>query len=384
MFSGRLKAGLFASSLAGVLGVGMTLAANGCTTEPWHATVYCYPDASPDADINGDCFPPDGGNSVEPLSCKAAGGECVPMGTSDFRERAVLLWMGDEYNAPQCPERASSDFYSGYGDLVVSWECSECACSPAECSMPESLEVHSASFCQGGNGNAYSGPSGWDGACVSPSVLPKGSFSSIKLNPATVAPCEPVGDPIPKAPGFRSSPSSFANGIYWGTYAKACQGTAAGACENTGDLCLSTSEPPPPGFRQCVQYTLPVDETNLPKCPDAFPDRFTFYSGTKGSVECTPCQCGEPIGAECAVSFSAYQDPACAGVPMPLFQNVPASPNLCIDFGGVPYPLGSMEAKWVKNTPGTCEPIGGELIGDVKAVDPRVFCCQLPPSPSPQ
>jgi hypothetical protein len=38
-----------------------------------------------------------------------------------------------------------------------------------------------------------------------------------------------------------------------------------------------------------------------------------------------------------------------------------------------------MEAKWAINSPGSCEPSGGELIGEVKGTDPRVFCCQPPP-----
>jgi hypothetical protein len=369
--------------VAGVFASAAVVVANGCTTDPAVFTIYCKPDADPDADINGDCYP-DGGH-IEPLSCESAGGECVAMGTSDFRERAVLLWMGDEEeNAPKCPERAESLFYTGYSDLHVSFQCAECACGPAGCAFPSEMEVDSQSFCQGANKIAYAAAPGWNGACASPSMLPPGSFHSIKPTPAGVMPCEPIGDLIPDPPKFAPSaprPASFVNGISWGSFAKACQGTADGKCDSSGDLCLPSAEPPPPGFRQCVQYDLPVDDSKLPTCPDVFPDRFVFYASTEGSIECLPCQCGEPIGAQCAVSFSAYQDAACAGVPMPLFENVPAFPGVCIDFGAASLSLGSMEAKWISNEPGACEPSGGELIGDVKAADPRVFCCQAPPAP---
>jgi hypothetical protein len=200
-------------------------------------------------------------------------------------------------------------------------------------------------------------------------------------------PCEPIGDPIPKPPGFAPSaprPASFVNGIYWGSFAKACEGIAYGKCESSGELCLPSAKPPPPGFHQCVQYTLPVDESKLPQCPDVFPDRFVFYTGTEGEPECSPCQCSDAMGAQCAVSFSAYQDSACAGLPMPLFENATAFPGVCVDFGAATVSLGSMEANWISNQPGTCQPSGGELVGEVKPGDPRVFCCQAPPEQQEQ
>ena len=80
-------------------------------------------------------------------------------------------------------------------------------------------------------------------------------------------------------------------------------------------------------------------------------------------------------------AFSAYQDSACTGQPMSLFTDLPTGAGLCVDFAGVPYALGSMQAKWSMNNPGSCEPSGGALIGEVKASDPRLFCCQEPPKP---
>lgn len=356
---------------------------NGCTVVE-ELYYDCNPDArrpSPDCiDGGADASDAHADSQIAPMSCKAAGGVCVPMGTSDYRERAVLLWMGDELEAPECPERADSVFYTGYSDLIVSFECAKCACAPAACVLPNEITVEANNFCPGANGAAYAAPTGWDGSCVSPSVLPPGSFSSIKLSPASIAPCEPVGDPSPEPPGFASGSTSFTNGIYWGKFAKACQGSVNGQCENTGELCLPSAEPPPPGFRQCVQYALPVDESELPQCPTAFPDRFVFYAGTDGKIDCSPCECGAPIGAKCKIAWSAYQDVACGNVPDPLFEFVPAVPGLCIDFGAEALALGSIEAQWINNEPGTCEPSGGEFINEVKAVDPRVFCCQAPPS----
>jgi hypothetical protein len=46
---------------------------------------------------------------------------------------------------------------------------------------------------------------------------------------------------------------------------------------------LPSAEPPPPGFRQCVQYLLPVNEDKLPQCPEAFPDRLVFIRERKAN-----------------------------------------------------------------------------------------------------
>lgn len=355
---------------------GSLLATNGCTTEPFVAVFDCLPDADPEAGYGGHCFQ-DGG-TVEPQSmrCEDRGGQCVELGTLDFTREAVLLWMGGDA-PPDCPERAKSVAYEGFGDLKVDFPCHACKCMPAACALPAAIEVHDSAFCSG-NVMSYQAPEAWDGACISPLVLPSGSFDSIKLSAPVMKGCEPIGDPIPMPPGLMSDRRSFAGGAYWGKYAKACQGVAEGRCDSSGDLCLPSTEPPPPEFRQCVQYLRDVDEAELPQCPKAFPDRFLFYSGTKGELTCTPCTCGEPEGGNCSATLSAYQDSTCAGVPMPLFKDVPASSSLCIDFGGVPYPLNSISSKWVQNEPGTCEVKGGELIGEVKGVDPRVFCCQGP------
>ena len=373
-------------TIVGIIGTasGAIVAVNGCTTSPWHSGFHCIPEGGPPKDNPLSCDEDDAGTAVEPLSCEAQGGECVEIGTSDFTHTAFLLWIGADGEQPSaCPERANSEFYEGHGDLEVFVECQTCSCGPANCIMSEAMNVDADHFCQGANVTSYAAPPGWDGSCVSPSILAAGSFSSIKLNPATVSPCEPIGDPIQEPPGFAPGPKSFSNGVYWGKFAKGCQGAELpGDCTNTGDLCLPTSEPPPPGFRQCVQYTLPVDESALPTCPEAFPNQFVFYSGWKGNTECSACECGDPVGSQCNVSFSAYQDSACAGIPMPLFADVPTGTGFCADFGADSYPLASMQAKWTTKAPGTCEPSGGKMIGEVKGVDPRLFCCQEPPKPS--
>lgn len=315
------------------------------------------------------------GPGIDPAACQ---GQCVEMGAADFRKEAVLVWIGEEGKQPECPERAPQVYYAGNGDPHVWLKCHKCECGPSKCALPDGIGVHDQSFCQEATPVQYSAPAEWDGSCVSPSILPGGSFSSIKLAPAKAMPCEPIEPPMPPAPSFAPGPASAGADFYWGSVAKACQGVAKGECPTAGEMCLPSAEPPPPGFRQCVQYLLPVDEDKLPQCPGAFPDRFVFYSGVEGKLECTPCECGDPMGAQCNASFSAYQDTMCSGGPMPIFENVSAGAGTCIDLAGTPYSLASMSAKWKQNFPGKCEPKGGELINEAKGTDPRLFCCQEP------
>lgn len=359
--------------LFAAVGAGALQFSTGCwTVGEKHAIFDCTGDGGP--------FPCRGeagtdGPGIDPAACQGA---CVEMGTADFRKEAVLVWMGDEEKQPVCPARAEQVFYTGYGDPRIWLQCDKCKCGPSKCALPDGMAVHDKPFCQDGTPLGYTAPSEWDGSCLSPSVLPGGSFSSIKLSPAKPAPCEPIVAPVPKVPSFAPEHASAGADLYWGSFAKACQGVAEGKCDNTSEMCLPSAEPPPPGFRQCVQYLFPVDESKLPQCPSAFPDRFVFYSGVEGKLECSPCECGDPVGAQCNAAFSAYQDTTCSGGPMPLFENVPSVAGQCIDLGAIPYSLGSMSAQWKQNFPGKCEPKGGELINEAKGTDPRAFCCQAP------
>ncbi|UQA57134.1 hypothetical protein [Polyangium aurulentum] len=57
-------------------------------------------------------------------------------------------------------------------------------------------------------------------------------------------------------------------------------------------------------------------------------------------------------------------------------------PSKCNDlFSGAP--LGSKTAEVLSYQPGTCQPSGGELVGQIVTNEPAVFCCRTPLPPVP-
>jgi len=352
----------------------------GCGLNFGPQKLYCDPDGG-----DNENFPAcaqDAGTSIAPQSvkCEDNGSACVALGTLDFEKKAVLLWIGDEMDAPPCPERAPSEHYTGYGDLAVEVTCDKCTCSAPTCVLPHAIGLDKQAACGSGVSDNYAAPVGWDGSCFSPAQAPAGSFASFALPPATVTGCTPSSSPPIKTPSAKAPTSNvFFGGVGWKQYAKACNGNASGECESAGDSCVPNAEPRPPEFQYCVAYMRDVDEANLPQCPAAFPEQHVFYRKWEGKRECTPCACGEPQNGQCMAAFSAYQDPACSDMPAPFFENVASAG--CI--GTMPsWTLGAISAKWVFNAPGTCEPSGGEPVGEIKPVDPRLFCCEpLPEKP---
>jgi len=346
----------------------------------------CKDNIPPDADPYHECTdPPDGGidaNSLSPesITCEYNGGACVEIGASDFEHDAVLLWLGqDEMDAPKCPERAALDYFTGYNDLVVDVQCDECKCSKPACVLPHAIGVDTQSFCASGIVDNYAAPNEWDGTCFSPAKLPAGAFASIALPTSTVTGCTPSSYP-PILPPSAMAPRSnvIYGGIGWRTVAKACAGDAFGKCSDSKKTCVPNALPPPPEFRYCVKYqSTNVDVADLPECPNEFPERHVFYKKWEGTRECTPCACGEPVGSQCNAAFSAFQDPACGSIPTHIFKDVPE--GSCVNGNGMPWMLSAISAKWNVNNPGKCEPSGGELVGEVKPADPRVFCSQPPP-----
>jgi hypothetical protein len=293
------------------------------------------------------------------LPCDVNGGACVDLGTSEFTGTAFLLWIGDEKDAPECPEHAPIVDYIAYSDLSVDVQCGECKCSAPTCILPNAIGVDTLNSCASGVIDNYAVPVEWDGSCYAAGSLPAGSFASFAF-------------PLATAIGGTPSSTAITADVHWGKLAKACYGKAEGYCENAGQICSPRGAP---DFRHCVRYEYGVDESDLPQCPAAFPEQHVFYKEWAGKGECTPCECSQPEGAQCIAAFSLYQDATCSDVPAPLVKN--ALGGTCVQ--AMQAPLGAISAKWITNNPGKSVPSGGEPVGGVKPVDPRVFCCKPPP-----
>jgi hypothetical protein len=290
----------------------------------------------------------------EPHCCPK--GECVPMAPLGW-EGPVLLWEGAEEDAPGCPARAAVTLYEGHGGLLATPQCPTCWCEPAPCVLSGLVASDSFMCAPGAPEAEYPAPNGWQGECVSPATVPASQLGSISFPPPSLAPCVSVTGPV------------ITQGNYgWGTFARAC-GTAIPLVQCDGQqLCVPTSEPPPPGFRQCV-FARGEQE-----CPARFPDRHMYYNAIDESeVECSACACTDPEGGDCQALVHAFADAMCADELGSVMVTL-ASPQ-CVDPPDG-SPLSAMAAEWIVTEPGSCIPQGGQPIGSAKPADPATFCCE--------
>ena len=297
--------------------------------------------------------------------CGECRGECVPIPPGDF-DGPLRLWVGPELEAPGCPDRAPVQSYEGHADLDVSFECPACACTAPTCVLPSGLTASPETCMQGSGGTQtpFEAPVPWSGACTSPTTLPSDQVSSVQIAPTTVRPCEPIAPPAPQSGDDLFSP--------WKTYARACEGEVFyGRCRDPGLTCRPTAQAPPPGFRQCIVYLRDGD----PECPAEYPDELTFYGGYEDTRSCTACACATTEEAVCSTWLSIYQDADCT---VGLNSAVVVDGAICVDLADG-MALGSMEASWIENVPGSCVASGGVPTGEATPRDRRTFCCRAPP-----
>jgi hypothetical protein len=294
-------------------------------------------------------------------------GECVPLPPLGF-DGPALLWIGPEAAAPECPARAPKEVYVGHAGLEASYyECPSCECKQPTCEFPAGVTASNTAMCQGPGFTPLDAPAGWGGTCTAAAaVITSDDLRSVSIEPVTERPCEPVPPDV----------AHDAGPIGWGTLARACRGEAiTTVCNDPGMTCLPSAEPPPPGFRQCIMY-LRDGET---QCPADYPERFDFYSSLEDTRNCTPCECTQTAPSQCIARVTAFQDETCTAA-AELFSTLIAPGMPACNTFQIPSPeLASMSAAWVTYEPGTCKASGGEPVGEVVPIDPRIFCCQPPP-----
>jgi hypothetical protein len=299
--------------------------------------------------------------------CGECRGQCIPLPPLDF-EGPMIVYIGPQEGAPECPAHAPIKAYEGLGDLRdESLYCPPCECSAPACVLPEVVTASDLSVCPndppGATLTPFSAPASWDGSCTSPGTVDASQLGSVTIAPVTVRPCEPIVEVVPDWDFYP----------LWNTFARACRGQVDnGRCEDPALICMPTAEPPPPGFRQCIAYT----KDAAPECPDTYPIQFTFYSGAEDTRNCTECECQQQGQPDCTALISLYQTGTCSQ----LLYSGPVGTQGTICSGVMPgLQLRSMEASLLVNEPGTCTPTGGVPVGEVVPEGPKVFCCQPPP-----
>jgi hypothetical protein len=308
---------------------------------------------------------------VDELKCPGNNcpGACVPLPPLWF-DGPVLLWIGPESEAPECPARAPKKVYEGHAGLYASHECPPCACSQPACEFPAGVTASDTTMCQGPGFTPLDTPAAWSGSCtaVSP-VVPADDLRSVIIEPVTERACAPVPPDVAHDTGP----------IGWGVLARGCRGEAIDTvCNDPGLTCIPSADPPPPGFHQCILSIAPDEEASV-ECPVDYPDMHVFSRDVEDSRACTQCTCNQTAPSTCSALFSLFQGDACDPGQLLGTTAVGFGSEACAPVQLPAAELGSMAASWTTNEPGSCVASGGEATGEVKPRSPRTFCCQPPP-----
>jgi hypothetical protein len=292
-------------------------------------------------------------------------GQCAPLGPGEWLG-PLLLWIGKEGEAPDCPASAPVEGAPVFADLNAPLTCGLCKCDAPSgtCTLPSTLTAASAPCSGDGPGvvhTSFDAPAAWSGSCTDANLIAKDQkcggancVQSLTVAPLTLAenPCavsvEPVAAKLPHT---------------WGTAARSCHGVAYGPCATSDEVCAPAAVP---GFAQCLVRDGDRD------CPAPYTVRNVFYSGLTDTRVCTPCACGAPVGGACSALVSVYKDGACSspGGSIP----VDAAGPKCLD---VPsgQALGSKLATEPVYAPGACQASGGEPMGQALPEGPSTYCC---------
>lgn len=303
--------------------------------------------------------------------CAAHLGECVRYKTDEF-QGVAMYWIGPPGEVLPCPESAphpgTTHLAQPLNDEPLA--CPACSCSSAVCALPEAIHASSAP-CPGDAGQftSFDAPAHWsEGDCTEEGAIPAGAqcggafcVESLTIEAPHVLPCVASADAeIGKPP------------LTWGIVAQECsiEPLSHDDCES-GEGCAPS---PPPGFKLCLYRD--GDDPEV-ACPDPYTDeRLVVYLGAADTRGCSPCQCGEPEGADCLASIDIFTDGACGAFlgSLPVSN---ANPETC--FGMPPgIGLGSKQGSFIIDIPGTCAPGESKPTGGVSQTAPMTLCCKSP------
>jgi hypothetical protein len=207
----------------------------------------------------------------------------------------------------------------------------------------------------------------WNGTCSTDNPLPATmcpgpdciqSITFGKLTVNEVDQCAPVEIDPPRV-----------GDAYYKTEATLCAREPPPACAN-GYHCAAS---PPPGWRICIWSNNLNDH-----CPaEIYTEDYVFYRDPPDDKrDCNPCTCGAPVGSECHGSICIYEDATCTVSRS--CTEVSSMGENCQNIFPAGKALLSKKAANVTYTPGTCQPMGGEEIGEVVEGRPIRLCCTAP------
>ncbi|HRI65724.1 MAG TPA: hypothetical protein PK156_15860 [Polyangium sp.] len=339
-----------------------------CPTEEWCTDeanqTYKLPDWCKDKPwLDGGA---DGSSAVCPT------GTCVPKVPEGWLAPATL-YTGFDINLETCPEGTTT--WDGVADPPP------VSCAPCACSTPRSIcgssphwtvSSHSCADFESGVKWNFDPPADWDGSCIGDKALPAGKLcgadgycaKSITIEPPVLEQidktCKPYVDvpkvPVPKLSDHTSIPPAGRVCIDKPSSDKLF---ACGIDSN----CMAF----PPGGPACIA------REGAQVCPAGWPKRSVFYKEVNDNRSCSECSCGPVEGANCKRRYTLYTDDACA-VEFGSWLNEDTDLPQClwlIDGMAV----GSKTLETVEHTLGSCQPSGGEVVGEVEKTDPFTVCC---------
>lgn len=296
-------------------------------------------------------------------------GQCAPLGPGPWLG-PLLVWIGKDGNAPDCPASAPVADAPMFADLTAPTLCGACKCDAptGTCALPEMITAAAATCPGNGPGVAHTpfdAPAGWDGSCTAASPIPAlqkcgglNCVQSLTLPPLTLTemPCgisvEPIAAKLPYT---------------WGTVARSCHGTTYGRCATPAETCAPAPEP---GFTQCL-----VRDGDR-ECPAAdYIVKHVFYGGLADTRDCSSCACSAPTGSTCSAVISAFKDGSCSPGALVVAGSADAINPTCLDVTPSGQALSSKLATAPVYAPGLCQVSGGEPTGQAIPADPTTYCC---------
>lgn len=322
---------------------------------------------------------PDAGSSNDGGSSARCTGTCVPNKPDGFdAPQPVYIGAMRAKYVFGCPAEVGGPGGFQYSGLnVPSPGCPSCVCGSIKgtCTPPATITLR-ASTCDSQPGSTFnfSGPDGWDGSCTNVNAMPAGAecppgsgiSCAQSIDAATLAPpvetCEPIPLPVPKA---------TSDTPWWTNTVMSCSSSVLpGACDNVAsEMCLPSLPPNEPEWRYCVR------KQGIHECPTNVPGlgfvkQYIAYDGFIDTRKCTACECGAS-GGTCFGTLRAYKDDTCSTneiVSYPVGSNM----TNCLNLPPTGDSFGSKEFTDLTYVPGSCEPKGGEPIGEVVPIKTQV------------